>query len=182
MCKDISFVVPSFVFTLFVEPYSVRGLHADTLNTTAVRLNWTRPLEHKDAYTYRVETSSCGFHNKTFKEEIAVISGLIPGTNCSFCCFVRAEDGTEGASSCTSQYTGKSLISHFYFFLSNLNITDDLFAGSLPLYQSPSQCSPVSPMRAPTVQSWCHGRLPLGMWINMCFSLTVLTAILSKCS
>ncbi|XP_076026463.1 receptor-type tyrosine-protein phosphatase eta-like isoform X3 [Genypterus blacodes] len=101
---DGTMATPSTIYS-FTQPYSVRGLHAMALNTTAVTLNWARPLEHKDSYTYRVETNGCGFHNKTFGGENAVISELIPGTNCSFCCFVRAVDGTEGASSCTSQYT-----------------------------------------------------------------------------
>ncbi|KAF7668966.1 hypothetical protein LDENG_00273380, partial [Lucifuga dentata] len=89
----------------FTRPHSIRGLEANTLNTTAIRLNWMRPQEYKNVYMYRVETTSCGSQNKTFIEEVAEISDLIPGTNCSFCVFVRAEDSTEGESSCTSQYT-----------------------------------------------------------------------------
>ncbi|XP_068578957.1 receptor-type tyrosine-protein phosphatase eta-like [Cebidichthys violaceus] len=87
------------------RPYSIGQLESETLNTTAVRLVWTKPLEYKTEYTYRVKTTGCGSQNTTLAEEVAEISALTPGTNCSFCVFVRAADGIEGEASCTSQYT-----------------------------------------------------------------------------
>lgn len=96
---------------MFVGPYNVTGLGAVTLNTTAMNLSWTRPLEYKDTYTYRVETTGCGSNNTTVNAgEVAVISGLTPGTNCTFCVYVRAADGTEGAAQCISQYTSKGFV------------------------------------------------------------------------
>ncbi|XP_042268585.1 receptor-type tyrosine-protein phosphatase eta isoform X4 [Thunnus maccoyii] len=89
----------------FTRPYSVSGLRAETLNTTAVHLVWVKPMEYKDEYTYRVETTVCGHKNKTLTEEAVLISELTPGTSCTFCVFVRAKDGTEGKAECTSQYT-----------------------------------------------------------------------------
>ncbi|XP_044212573.1 receptor-type tyrosine-protein phosphatase eta isoform X1 [Thunnus albacares] len=89
----------------FTRPYSVSGLRAETLNTTAVDLAWVKPMEYKDEYTYRVETTVCGRKNKTLTEEDILISELTPGTSCTFCVFVRAKDGTEGKAECTSQYT-----------------------------------------------------------------------------
>ncbi|XP_075944930.1 receptor-type tyrosine-protein phosphatase eta-like [Anarhichas minor] len=89
----------------FTRPYSIRGLKPETLNTTAVRLVWTKPLEYKSEYTYRVKTTGCGSQNTTLAGEVAEISALTPGTNCTFCVFVRAADGIEGEASCTSQYT-----------------------------------------------------------------------------
>ncbi|XP_049928086.1 receptor-type tyrosine-protein phosphatase eta isoform X2 [Epinephelus moara] len=89
----------------FTRPYRVGSLEAKTLNTTAVRLVWTKPLQYKSDYTYRLETSGCGSKNKTFAGVDAEISELTPGTNCTFCVSVRAADDTEGQARCTSQYT-----------------------------------------------------------------------------
>ncbi|XP_040893831.1 receptor-type tyrosine-protein phosphatase eta isoform X3 [Toxotes jaculatrix] len=91
--------------SFFTRPYSVTSLHAETRNTTTVNLTWTKPLEYKDGYTYRVQTTSCGFQNTSVSNEVAQISELSPGTSCSFCVFVRAANGIEGEANCTSQYT-----------------------------------------------------------------------------
>ncbi|KAM4618292.1 receptor-type tyrosine-protein phosphatase eta-like [Polymixia lowei] len=96
----------------FTRPYNISGLRATTLNTTAVRLNWTQPLQYKNGYRYRIETSGCGSRNTTVEDEEAEISGLTPGTNCTFCVLVRAEDGTEGEPRCASQYTKPELVLH----------------------------------------------------------------------
>uniref|UniRef100_UPI0037E8ED9F receptor-type tyrosine-protein phosphatase eta isoform X2 n=1 Tax=Semicossyphus pulcher TaxID=241346 RepID=UPI0037E8ED9F len=90
----------------FTRPYSARHLEAETLNTTAVSLFWTEPLEYKLEYTYRVETKGCdSYRNKTLTGNITKISQLTPGTECTFCVAVRAADGIEGEANCTSQYT-----------------------------------------------------------------------------
>ncbi|KAM7414244.1 hypothetical protein PAMA_019185 [Pampus argenteus] len=89
----------------FTRPFSVSELKADTVNTTDVHLNWTKPLEYKDDYNYRIETTGCASKNNTVAVNWAQISELDPGTNCIFCVFVRAKDGTEGEASCISQYT-----------------------------------------------------------------------------
>ncbi|XP_029290476.1 receptor-type tyrosine-protein phosphatase eta-like isoform X3 [Cottoperca gobio] len=91
----------------FTRPYSIGQLEAETLNTTTVRLVWTKPLEYKTEYRYRVETTGCcsESQNKTFAGEVAEISKLTPGTNFTFCVFVMAADGIEGKARRTSQYT-----------------------------------------------------------------------------
>ncbi|XP_055365802.1 receptor-type tyrosine-protein phosphatase eta [Betta splendens] len=89
----------------FTRPYNVTGIKVVTLNTTAVNLSWTQPLEYKNKYTYQVNTTGCGSESSSFPGQVAVISGLTPGTNCTVCVSVRAEDGTEGAAQCLSQYT-----------------------------------------------------------------------------
>ncbi|XP_054475501.1 tenascin-X-like isoform X1 [Anoplopoma fimbria] len=89
----------------FTRPYSIGQLDSEAINTTAVRLSWTKPLEYKTEYTYRVKTTGCGSQNKTLAGEVTVISELTPGTNCTFCVFVMAPNGIEGEDSCTSQYT-----------------------------------------------------------------------------
>ncbi|XP_026220782.1 phosphatidylinositol phosphatase PTPRQ-like isoform X35 [Anabas testudineus] len=89
----------------FTRPYSVTGVGAVALNTTAVNLSWIQPLEYKNTYSYRIETTGCGSQNTTLVGNVAVISGLNPGTNCTFCVYVRATNGTEGAPQCVSQYT-----------------------------------------------------------------------------
>ncbi|XP_053283864.1 receptor-type tyrosine-protein phosphatase beta isoform X3 [Pleuronectes platessa] len=89
----------------FTRPYSITGLKVGTLNTTTGRLVWSEPQNYKSEYKYRVETTGCRSQNQTVPEEAAVISELTPGTNCTFCVFVIAADGTEGEENCTSQYT-----------------------------------------------------------------------------
>ncbi|XP_050929430.1 receptor-type tyrosine-protein phosphatase eta isoform X11 [Lates calcarifer] len=92
--------------SIYTWPYSVRYLEAQTLNTTTVRLNWTKPLEHKDDYRYRINTTGCGSQNtENVTATVVDISELTPGTECMFCVFVVAMNGIEGKSNCISQYT-----------------------------------------------------------------------------
>ncbi|CAJ1057368.1 tenascin-X-like isoform X5 [Xyrichtys novacula] len=95
----------------FTRPYAVRGLDADTLNTTTIHLSWMKPLDYKSEYTYRVQTSSCDSpKNQTLAENSTLISELTPGTNCTFCVSVRAADGIEGQAMCTSNYTKPEVV------------------------------------------------------------------------
>uniref|UniRef100_A0A8D3DXM0 protein-tyrosine-phosphatase n=1 Tax=Scophthalmus maximus TaxID=52904 RepID=A0A8D3DXM0_SCOMX len=93
------------IYMVSTRPYSIRGLEVVTSNTTTVLLNWTKPLEYKTEYTYQVQATGCGSQNKTVAEEMAEISELIPGTNCTFCVSVIAAGETEGEANCISQYT-----------------------------------------------------------------------------
>lgn len=94
---------------LLCTPYSTSWSKVETLNTTAIHLVWMKPLDYKNGYTYRVTTTGCGSKNITVAGEDTLISELTPGTNCTFCVYVRAVDGTEGQANCTSQYTRKTL-------------------------------------------------------------------------
>uniref|UniRef100_A0A3Q1AWF7 protein-tyrosine-phosphatase n=1 Tax=Amphiprion ocellaris TaxID=80972 RepID=A0A3Q1AWF7_AMPOC len=89
----------------FTRPFSISGLVAEALNTTAINLTWMKPLEYRDDYKYWVETTGCNSKNTTHAEEMAVISGLLPGTKCTFCVSVMAANGIGGEENCTSQYT-----------------------------------------------------------------------------
>ncbi|KAJ4938008.1 hypothetical protein JOQ06_002635, partial [Pogonophryne albipinna] len=91
----------------FTRPYSIEQLKADTLNSTAVHLLWTKPPEYKSEYRYRVEYAEFDYEskNKSSEQEATEISGLIAGTNYTFCVFVMAANGIEGEARCTSQYT-----------------------------------------------------------------------------
>ncbi|XP_026167719.1 receptor-type tyrosine-protein phosphatase eta isoform X3 [Mastacembelus armatus] len=89
----------------FTRPYGITWLRATTLNTTTVNLSWGKPPDYKAGYTYRVMTAGYGTQNKTVTEDSTQISGLTPGSNFSFCVFVRAVNGSEGEGKCTSQYT-----------------------------------------------------------------------------
>ncbi|XP_054633086.1 receptor-type tyrosine-protein phosphatase eta isoform X4 [Dunckerocampus dactyliophorus] len=93
------------VKSFFTRPFEITELEAHTINSTAIRLIWTKPPEHKPEYTYRVQTSGCGAHNKTVDDPVALISGLHPGTLCNFAVFVQAADGIEGTARHISQYT-----------------------------------------------------------------------------
>ncbi|XP_056138392.1 receptor-type tyrosine-protein phosphatase eta [Lampris incognitus] len=89
----------------FTRPYNISGLAANTLNTTAIYLNWTKPHQYKNGYKYRVETTGCAYQNQTLEAEETKISELTPGTKCKFCVFVKAEDSIESTSDCIFQYT-----------------------------------------------------------------------------
>nr|XP_033940757.1 receptor-type tyrosine-protein phosphatase eta isoform X3 [Pseudochaenichthys georgianus] len=91
----------------FTRPYSIEQLKADTLNSTAVHLVWTKPPEYKSEYRYRVEYAEFDYEskNKSSEQEDTEISGLIAGTNYTFCVNVMAANGIEGEARCTSQYT-----------------------------------------------------------------------------
>ncbi|XP_041651495.1 receptor-type tyrosine-protein phosphatase eta isoform X7 [Cheilinus undulatus] len=92
--------------SFFTRPHGVRHLQAKTLNTTAVRLSWTDPMEYKPEYRYQVETTGCDtFKNINSTVNNTVISELTQGTECTFCVFVRAGDGIKGEANCISQYT-----------------------------------------------------------------------------
>ncbi|KAI4825979.1 hypothetical protein KUCAC02_021638, partial [Chaenocephalus aceratus] len=93
----------------FTRPYSIEQLKADPLNSTAVHLVWTKPPEYKSEYRYRVEYAEFDhefdYKNKSSEQEDTEISGLIAGTNYTFCVNVMAANGIEGEARCTSQYT-----------------------------------------------------------------------------
>ncbi|XP_070406804.1 receptor-type tyrosine-protein phosphatase eta isoform X3 [Nothobranchius furzeri] len=89
----------------FTRPNPITHLGAETLNKTSIFLNWTKPIEYKSNYTYKVKTTGCSNRNDTSSLESAVIPGLTPGTNCTFCVSVIASNVAEGEELCTSQYT-----------------------------------------------------------------------------
>ncbi|KAJ8249090.1 hypothetical protein GJAV_G00231070 [Gymnothorax javanicus] len=92
---------------IYTRPYPVLGLNATTVNTTAVILQWHRPQGYQEGYSYRVETSGCTTapRNQTAQEPMATITGLTPGTNCSFSVHSQVQSGTEGAPVSIFQYT-----------------------------------------------------------------------------
>ena len=77
-----------------------------SLNTTAIYLRWMKPLEYKDYYRYRVEGAD---EDRLVSEENTTVSGLVQGTNHTFCVTVIAATDAAGEKRCTSQYTGKAL-------------------------------------------------------------------------
>lgn len=115
---------------MFVGPYGITELKAETINTTAINLNWTKPAEYRDDYKYRVATSGCAYKNNTLEQETIQISGLDPGTNCTFCVSVMAANGIEGQTVCTSQYTSTTQLPFLVFFvrLSLLTCFNPLFS------------------------------------------------------
>ncbi|XP_010764284.1 receptor-type tyrosine-protein phosphatase eta-like, partial [Notothenia coriiceps] len=94
----------------FTRPYRIGQLEADTLNSTAVRLVWTKPPEYKSEYRYRVEYAGFVYKskNKSSEQNDIEISGLIAGTNYTFCVFVMAANGIEGEDRCISKCTNAS--------------------------------------------------------------------------
>uniref|UniRef100_A0AAZ1Y1N2 Fibronectin type-III domain-containing protein n=2 Tax=Oreochromis aureus TaxID=47969 RepID=A0AAZ1Y1N2_OREAU len=107
----------------FTRPYNITELKAETINTTAINLNWMKTAEYKDDYKYRVATSGCAYKNDTLRQKTIQISGLNPGTNCTFCVSVMAANGIEGQTVCTSQYTKPETVQPTISGHSNSSIT-----------------------------------------------------------
>eukprot|EP00063_Salmo_salar_P005253 XP_013980088.1 PREDICTED: receptor-type tyrosine-protein phosphatase eta-like isoform X1 [Salmo salar] len=106
LTEDGTMATPVKVF-YYTRPYPISGLLAPTVNTTGVRLTWTKPPQYKSGYTYRIQTEGCVSTptNHTVTGEVAVIPELTPGTNCTFRVSVKAQDGIEGGTVSIFQYT-----------------------------------------------------------------------------
>ncbi|XP_030649300.1 receptor-type tyrosine-protein phosphatase eta [Chanos chanos] len=102
---------PAVSITVFTKPYPVSSLGVTVLNVSAVKLNWTRPLDFPPDGSYRVETSACTDHsvNQTVTSEQIVIAGLESGRQCTFTVFSQA-NGIEGDSVSISSYTRPPVI------------------------------------------------------------------------
>ncbi|XP_035250937.1 receptor-type tyrosine-protein phosphatase eta-like isoform X16 [Anguilla anguilla] len=92
---------------IYTRPYPILGLNATTINTTVVVLHWHRPQGYQQGYLYRVETSGCTSapRNQTEQDSMATITGLTPGTNCSFTVYSQVQNGIEGEPISVYQYT-----------------------------------------------------------------------------
>ncbi|XP_061677448.1 receptor-type tyrosine-protein phosphatase eta-like isoform X2 [Syngnathoides biaculeatus] len=95
----------AYTFVQVTRPNKIDKLEAYTVNSTAIRLVWMKPQEHKSNYTYRIQTTGCGSQNTTAADNVAVILELNPGTQCTFCVFVQTAGGIEGEAECISQFT-----------------------------------------------------------------------------
>ncbi|XP_029614036.1 receptor-type tyrosine-protein phosphatase eta-like [Salmo trutta] len=106
LTEDGTMATPVKVF-YYTRPYPISGLLASTVNTTGVRLTWTKPPQYKSGYTYRIQTEGCVSTptNHTVTGEVAVIPELTPGTNCTFRVSVKAQNGIEGGTVSIFQYT-----------------------------------------------------------------------------
>ncbi|CAB1323505.1 unnamed protein product, partial [Coregonus sp. 'balchen'] len=106
LTEDGTMATPVKVF-YYTRPYPISGLVAPTVNTTAVHLTWTKPPQYQSGYTYRIQTEGCVSTptNHTVTGEVAVITELTPGTNCTFSVSVKAQDGIEGGTVSIFQYT-----------------------------------------------------------------------------
>ncbi|XP_041852414.1 receptor-type tyrosine-protein phosphatase eta isoform X9 [Melanotaenia boesemani] len=89
----------------FTRPYGVTDLRAETLNTSAIFINWTKPLQYRNDYMYQVVITCCNLENRTLPTESITISELTPGTNYIICVLVMAANGINGEKHCTTQYT-----------------------------------------------------------------------------
>ncbi|XP_063053903.1 receptor-type tyrosine-protein phosphatase eta-like [Engraulis encrasicolus] len=90
-----------------LKPHSIGSLTAETVNTTAVYLQWEQPGEYQSTYWYQVQTSGCLTppQNSTTSREEITLTDLTPGTNCIFTVSVITEDGVEGEAKTISNYT-----------------------------------------------------------------------------
>ncbi|KAJ8343214.1 hypothetical protein SKAU_G00305430 [Synaphobranchus kaupii] len=110
---------------IYTRPYPVLGLSATTINTTVVLLHWQRPQGHQPGYSYRVVTSGCTSAPRTQIEEnpMVTITGLNPGTNCSFTIYSQVQSAIEGEPISVYQYTKPERVSPV---VSNRGTTDTI--------------------------------------------------------
>ncbi|XP_051755908.1 receptor-type tyrosine-protein phosphatase eta isoform X3 [Ctenopharyngodon idella] len=76
---------PQFL-TACSKPFPVSNVGKDVLNVSAVRLNWSRPQEYGDGFSYRVLVSNCteNSRNLSTSSENIIVQDLQPGTLCQF--------------------------------------------------------------------------------------------------
>ncbi|KAL7833856.1 hypothetical protein AOLI_G00288160 [Acnodon oligacanthus] len=89
-----------------IEPLQVVSLEAKLLNVTAVWLNWKRPLEFHDGFSYRVQISNCTESSRSLlvTSENTTFTNLQPGTLCLFSVY-SCSYGIEGQPVSISLYT-----------------------------------------------------------------------------
>ena len=103
-------LLTSDMFVCFAEPLQVVSWEAKLLNVTAVWLNWKRPLEFHDGFSYRVQISNCTEPNRSLlvTSENTTFTNLQPGTLCLFTVY-SCSYGIEGQPVSISLYTSMSL-------------------------------------------------------------------------
>ncbi|XP_063044344.1 receptor-type tyrosine-protein phosphatase eta [Engraulis encrasicolus] len=97
--------------TTTTKPGSVTSLTVSTTSTSSISVQWTRPSDFKDGYSFRVSGGS-GRANTTQKNEYT-FSSLRSGTNYSFSVQALTADGTAGALVNVSGCTVASVVSQF---------------------------------------------------------------------
>ncbi|XP_036439768.1 receptor-type tyrosine-protein phosphatase eta [Colossoma macropomum] len=92
--------------TAFTKPLQVVSLEAKLLNVTAVWLNWKRPLEFHDGFSYHVQISNCTEPSRSLlvTSENTTFTNLQPGTLCLFSVY-SCSYGIEGQPVSISLYT-----------------------------------------------------------------------------
>ncbi|KAL6461779.1 hypothetical protein MHYP_G00299240 [Metynnis hypsauchen] len=96
----------AMTITAFTKPLPVVSLEAKLLNVTAVWLNWTRPLEFHDGFSYRVQISNCTEPSRSLlvTSQNTTFTNLQPGTLCLFSVY-SCSNGIEGQPVSISLYT-----------------------------------------------------------------------------
>ncbi|XP_067258289.1 receptor-type tyrosine-protein phosphatase eta-like isoform X2 [Chanodichthys erythropterus] len=76
---------PQFL-TACTKPFPVFNVGKDVLNVSAVRLNWSRPQEYHDGFSYLVLVSNCTENSRNLSTsfENITVQDLQPGTLCQF--------------------------------------------------------------------------------------------------
>ncbi|KAM5138236.1 uncharacterized protein ACMZJ9_016836 [Mantella aurantiaca] len=100
----------SCCYNVTTKPLSVKSPQSYNVTSTSVSLNWSKPDEYQNNYTYRVQTnvtsSSTLTNNTIVTNESATIVSLTPGETYTFLVYTRAADNVtesdpESLTTCT---------------------------------------------------------------------------------
>ncbi|XP_062845375.1 receptor-type tyrosine-protein phosphatase eta [Trichomycterus rosablanca] len=92
--------------TAFTKPLALSGLEAKVFNSTTVWLNWTRPTDFHEGFSYHVGVTNCTESSRSLQvlSENITVSNLQPGTMCLFSVYSSFQ-GNEGQPVNVSIYT-----------------------------------------------------------------------------
>lgn len=76
----------SHLVICFPEPFPVSSVGFNVLNVSAMSLNWFRPMEYHNGFSYQVLVSNCteNSRNLSTSSESITVQDLQPGTMCQF--------------------------------------------------------------------------------------------------
>ncbi|XP_053545324.1 receptor-type tyrosine-protein phosphatase beta [Bombina bombina] len=113
-CQYQSSLVNSEVTT---RPYAVNNLTISS-KTDSITLNWSKPYEYNNNYTYKVQTD---MSSTIVQSESATISNLTPGKTYTFTVTARAYNETEGDSVSVTGCTYPTPPGSIYFISNGTN-------------------------------------------------------------
>ncbi|KAG8550864.1 hypothetical protein GDO81_029631, partial [Engystomops pustulosus] len=115
--------------SVYTKPMSAISLQISNFTTNSVSLSWSKPVEYKTSYSYRVQTnvssSATMLYNTPVTSESATIMTLTPGETYTFLIYTRAADTiTESDPVSNTTCTVPGQVS--YISVNNYNSVDSL--------------------------------------------------------
>ncbi|XP_072375045.1 receptor-type tyrosine-protein phosphatase eta isoform X1 [Scyliorhinus torazame] len=119
------------VTSVFTKPNAVASITLENRNTSSITLSWSRPLDHKSEYRYRVQTNGDPTSNITVALESVTVAQLNAGTNYNFSVFTLTADNTSSDPTTVSLTTEPNAVANIT--LENRNTSSITLSWSRPL-------------------------------------------------